>query len=109
MVQGSLLRTMCLFYNARSGRQLAAQGAIPPVVWWIIALGTAITVFYTYLFGVNDRRMHLVMTGTTMAALALVIVLIVSLDRPFRGDLSIGTDAYDNMQQALIAGEKASH
>jgi hypothetical protein len=40
--------------------------------------------------------------------LALVIVLIVSLDRPFRGDLSIGTDAYDNMRGALIAGEKAS-
>jgi Protein of unknown function (DUF4239) len=109
VVQAELLRTMNDLYNARRERQLAAQGAIPPVVWWIIALGTAITVFYTYLFGVDDRRMHLVMTGTTMAALALVIVLIVSLDRPFRGDLSIGTDAYDNMRGALIAGEEASH
>jgi hypothetical protein len=104
VVQAELLRTMNELYNARRERQLAAQGAIPPIVWWIIALGTAITIFYTYIFGVDDIRMHLVMTGTMTAALALVIVLIVSLDRPFRGDLSIGTDAYDNMLQGINAG-----
>jgi hypothetical protein len=103
VVQAELLRTMNELYNARRERQLAAQGALPPVVWWIIALGTAITILYTYIFGVDDIRMHLVMTGTMTAALALVIVLIVSLDRPFRGDLSIGTDAYDNMLQGLHA------
>jgi hypothetical protein len=52
---------------------------------------------------VDNVRMHLLMTGSMMAALALVIVLIVALDRPFRGDLSIGTDAYDNMLAGLHA------
>jgi len=106
VVQAELLRTMNELYNARRERQLAAQGAIPPIVWWIIALGTAITVFYTYIFGVENIRMHVLMTGGMMAALMLVIVLIVALDRPFRGDLSVGTDAYDNMLQGLNEAAK---
>jgi hypothetical protein len=103
VVQAELLRTMNELYNARRERQLAAMGAIPSIVWWIIALGTAMTVCYSYVFGVDNVRMHLLMTGSMMAALALVIVLIVALDRPFRGDLSIGTDAYDNMLAGLHA------
>jgi hypothetical protein len=103
VVQAELLRTMNQLYNARRERQLAAQDALPAIVWWIIALGTAITVFYTYLFGVENLRMHLVMTGILMVALMLVIVLILALDRPFRGELSVGTDAYDNMLQGLNA------
>ena len=103
VIQAELLRTMNQLYNARRERQLAAQGVLPPIVWWIIALGTAITVFYSYFFGVENVRMHLLMTGTLMIALMLVVVLILALDRPFRGELSVGTDAYDNMLQGLRA------
>jgi hypothetical protein len=61
-------------------------------VWWIIFLGGTVTVGYTYLFGMHSFKMHLVITATMAASLALVIVLIVALDRPFRGEVSVSSD-----------------
>jgi hypothetical protein len=37
------------------------------------------------------------------SSMALVIVLVISLDRPFRGELSISTDAYVNALQSVGA------
>jgi hypothetical protein len=101
VVQGELLRTMNRLYSARRIRQLAAQAAVPEVLWWIIFLGTVLTLGFTYLFGVQNFRMHLVMTGLAAASFSMVIVLIVALDRPFRGELCISTDAYDNLRTSI--------
>ena len=76
------------------------QGHPPNVVWWIILFGGVITVGFTYLFGFHDFRMHVVMTMTVAASLALVVVLIVELDWPFRGEVSISPDAYIKTQKS---------
>ncbi len=92
---------MNALYSARRTRQLAAEGAIPPIVWWIIGLGTAMIIVFTYLVGVRSFRMHLLMTSMVAVSLALVITLIVALDRPFRGDLSVDAGAYQNVRAGL--------
>jgi hypothetical protein len=111
VIQAELLKTMNMVYSARRTRQLAAQASVPPVVWSIILLGTLLTVVYTYMLGVVNLRMHLVMTALAAVSLTMVIVLIVALDRPFRGDLSISTDAYENVltviDRATVADLKA--
>ena len=76
------------------------QGHVPNVVWRIILFGGVITVGFTYLFGFHDFRMHVVMTMTVAASLALVVVLIVELDWPFRGEVSISPDAYIKTQKS---------
>ncbi|HKF28327.1 MAG TPA: hypothetical protein VKB29_03815 [Candidatus Binataceae bacterium] len=87
-------------YTARASRLSAAVlGHIPDVVWWIILFGGFITVGFTYLFGFHDFRMHVVMTMIVAASLALVVVLIVALDWPFRGEASISPDAYLKTQK----------
>lgn len=103
VIQGEFLRVLNELYSARRTRQLAAQAAIPGVIWGIIILGTIFTIAYSYLFNVEDRRVHLVMTGMVASSMALVIVLVIALDRPFRGELSISTDAYVNALQSVGA------
>lgn len=96
VIQGELLHGLNELYSARRTRQLAAQNAIPNVIWGIIILGTVFTIVYSYMFNVENVRMHMVMTGMVASSMALVVVLVVALDRPFRGELSISTDAYTN-------------
>ena len=43
------------------------------------------------------------LTGMVAASMALVIVLIVALDRPFRGDLSVSVQAYENIDGSIAA------
>jgi hypothetical protein len=106
VIMGELIHSLNDLYNARRTRILASDDSIPEIVWWIVGLGTVITIFFTFLFGSHDFRMHLAMTGLTAASMGLVIVLIVSLDRPFRGDLSVSTEAYHAIEDAIDEAEK---
>jgi hypothetical protein len=99
VLQAELLRTLNELYRARESRLAAVEGHIPDVIWWFILAGGAIVTGYTYLFGFDDLRMHMIMTAAVAVSLALVVVLIIALDWPFRGEVSIGPDAFIKVQQ----------
>lgn len=101
VIQGQLLRSLTSLYDARRGRLLAAGEHVPAVVWWIIALGAMLTVSFTYLFGLPNIKMHAVITGMLAASLAIVVVLIVAFDYPFRGPLSISDEAFRAVKQNM--------
>jgi hypothetical protein len=103
VVQTELIRGMNDLYNARRVRQLAAKAHIPEVIWYIILFGTAATIGFTYFFGVKHFRMHLAVTGAVAGTLTLVTILVISLDRPFRGDSSISTEAYESVLTMMDA------
>ncbi len=100
VIEAELLRTLNALYRARASRLSAVEGHIPPVIWWIIFIGGAITTGYTYLFGFEDFRLHLVMTASVAASLALVVVLIIALDWPFRGEVSVSPGAFIQTEQS---------
>src|SRR5262249_15021429 len=89
VLQAQLLRSLNGLYDARRSRLLATEEHVTAPVWWIIALGAILTIGFTFLFGTQRLRMHLVITALVAASLAIVIVLIVSLDYPFRGALGV--------------------
>ena len=100
VIQAELLKAWNELYQTRSSRLSAVQGHVPGVVWWIVFFGAAITTGFTYLFGYQNFGMHLAMTGTLAATLALVVVLIVALDWPFRGEISVTPDPFIMTQQS---------
>ncbi|MFI4988421.1 MAG: hypothetical protein ACHQF3_13365 [Alphaproteobacteria bacterium] len=102
-MHSALLRDLDLLFSARQTRQLAADSHIPEVVWWIIFFGGVLTVAFTYLFGAHSFKMHLTMTGGVAASLALVIVLIVSFDFPFRGEVTITSEAYQAVRGMMAS------
>jgi hypothetical protein len=108
IIQAEFLRVLNELYKAREARLIAAAGHIPVVIWWIIAIGGALTTAFTYLFGFESFRLHLTMTGAVAASLSLVVVLIVALDWPFRGEVSVPPDAYVDVEHSwtLTAGDE---
>jgi protein-S-isoprenylcysteine O-methyltransferase Ste14 len=80
--------------KARRSRILAAGEHLPYVVWQILILAGMVAVGYSYLFGANSFPIHLAATGLISATIALVFVLIIALDYPFRGEVSVGDDAF---------------
>jgi hypothetical protein len=75
------------------------------MVWNVILIVGALSVGFTFLLGVESLLAHLVASGGFAVALVLVMALIVQLDSPFRGTLSVGTDAY----QAVLANMHRLH
>lgn len=100
IIEAEFLRVLNELYKAREARLTAAAGHIPVVIWWIIAIGGALTTAFTYLFGFESFRLHLTMTGAVAASLSLVVVLIVALDWPFRGEVSVAPEAYVDVEHS---------
>ena len=100
MLSEALTRLNSL-YDARRARLLAAADHIEGTVWWVVLIGSAITIGFTFLFGMEDLRMHMAMTGAVAASLALVIVLILSFDYPFRGQVQISPDGFEHVKHNM--------
>jgi len=93
-MHSELLQDLNLLFSSRRTRQLEASHHIPDVVWWILLYGGILTITFTYLFGAENFKMHMTITAGVAASLALVIVLIVAFDYPFRGGVTIKSEPY---------------
>jgi hypothetical protein len=92
--KAQMLKSVNELIKARRVRILAAADHLPDVIWLILILAGMISVFYTYLFGAHSFWIHLWITGLIASTIALVFVLIIALDFPFRGDVSVSDDAF---------------
>jgi hypothetical protein len=101
--KGEMLHTVNELIKARRSRILAAGEHLPLVVWQILLLAGAVAVGYTYLFGAHSFGIHVAITGLISATIALVFVLIIALDYPFRGEVSVGDEAFVSVK-ATAAG-----
>ena len=104
--KGEMMHAMNDMIKARRSRILAAGEHLPDVVWQILLIAGVVAVGYTYLFGAHSFRIHLAITGLISAMIALVFVLIIALDYPFRGEVSVGDDAFVSVRATAVgAGE----
>ena len=109
--KGAMMRDMDELIKSRRSRIEAAGEHLPTVVWQILILGGLVTLGYTFLFGAENFKMHLAITALMSAMIALVFVLIVALDYPFRGEVSVGDDAFVNVRATagkVLAPEKVT-
>jgi hypothetical protein len=102
--KGEMLHAVNDLIKARRSRILAAGEHLPDVVWQILLLAGAVAVIYTYLFGTYDFRIHVAITALVSATIALVFVLIIALDYPFRGEVSVGDEAFVSVVANASAG-----
>jgi hypothetical protein len=87
---------------ARNSRLLAANEHLPDAVWEMLIFGLLLVVVYIYLFGPHSFRMHLAVTALTMVSISLIFTLVIALDYPFRGELSVS-------DESLLSVKEVSH
>jgi hypothetical protein len=85
----------------RRTRLHTSESAVPLTLWSVVLLGTALTIAGTFVL--SPTRFNLWMIGLLATSIALVLHLIVAMDRPFAGEQSIGAEpfqlAIDNMHR----------
>jgi len=80
----------------------SVNNGMPSTIWLLIFLGGAITLIICWLFNIPSLRMHVILNTLIGLAIGTLIYLIVMLDCPFRGELSIHTDAYELVYNHLM-------
>jgi hypothetical protein len=81
--------------EARRSRLLLGQEGLPLSMQLVLIVGAVITVAFTYLFAVEDVRVHAVMTASLAVLVALLLLLIYQLGRPFQGVSAIEPTAME--------------
>ena len=78
----------------RRQRLDSVSAAIPGVLWWVLMPGALGCLVAFVFFYVNDVRLHAWLLVGVAVFLAMVLLVIIALDRPFSGEAAIGTDSY---------------
>lgn len=76
-------------------RSLTATAGLPGTMWWVIVLGAMTSIGLTWLFHFDNKRRHLLLTAIYAALIGMLVFLIAAMDNPYRGEMSVGTDAYE--------------
>jgi Protein of unknown function (DUF4239) len=100
------LQLMTRLWDARQRRLLAADTPVPAIVWVVTIIGGSLTVAFAALLGVPSLGMHLVMSAALAVSGALVLILIIALANPFRGDFRVSTQPFDRVLTQIQASSQ---
>lgn len=83
--------------DARGERLLDAEVGLPAILWVVLIIGGVEVVGFTYLFGLQSTTVHVLMVASLTLVTALVLFTVAALDYPFKGDVRIGPDAFEQV------------
>lgn len=86
----------------RRQRLLYASTGLHPLLYFVLFAGSLITITFTMLFGTENIIPHLIMTSMLAAMIAITLFIIIAMDYPFTGDISIKSDAFSNVLASLM-------
>ena len=102
LLHGETLRAYNTMIQARRLRLDAVGTGLPKVMWVVIVFGAFISLSSAFFFKVEDARLQIIEVLLLAVFIGLVIFMILSLDRPFRGNLGIGPEPYQLVYDQLM-------
>ena len=94
ILHAEALRGFKELVQQRRQRLDSVSAAIPGVLWWVLMPGALGCLAAFMFFHVNDVRFHASLLVGLAVFLAMVLLVIIALDRPFSGEAAVGTDSY---------------
>jgi hypothetical protein len=91
-MQADVLSELDEVTRARRERLVMAEGTVPPVIWFVLFLGAALTISFTFFFGTENLIAQSLMTGILAAIILSAVVVVISLDRPYTGAVTVSKE-----------------
>jgi hypothetical protein len=70
-------------------------------MWWVVAVGAVLNMVLIWMMDM-EVHVHVMLTTVLSLLLASVIFLVITMDHPFRGEVSVGPDAFERVYQTLM-------
>jgi hypothetical protein len=87
-----LLHQLDLVTQARRARIVVSAGIVPGIVWVVLFGGAFITIGFTFLFGTKNLYAQAVMTGALSMLILSALLVIIAIDHPFAGSVSVDSE-----------------
>ena len=83
------VRKLNTFRELRRFRLMDSRNGMEPLLWFVLIMGGAATISFTFLFGVENFKAQLIMGVLLSAMISVILFAIMSMDYPFTGAVSI--------------------
>lgn len=90
-----LMSTLRSLTEHRRIRWMQSQEKLPGILWAVLIAGGVITVTAACFFGVPNFRFHLLQVMVLSFLIALVLVAIADIDRPYQGDVKVSPSGFE--------------
>jgi hypothetical protein len=88
--------------ESRRLRIASVTTQLPPIVWMVVFGGSVLNLSLMWLFVVEKKRLHDLLTAVLASLLGLLVFLLAVMDFPFRGEFSVGPDSFELVYQQLM-------
>ncbi|MGE5562084.1 MAG: DUF4239 domain-containing protein [Bacillota bacterium] len=85
----------------RRERLIDSRSGIPGILWAVALVGSLLTVAYASAF--SSTRYNVAMTAGVSLSLGMMLLFILVVDKPFRGDFSVSNEELSQLPQAFDA------
>lgn len=96
ILQEKVLDSINNVVKARAIRIQYVSSGLPATFWFVIVIGAILTISCSWLFYFPNTRLHLFLILFFSTMVGLVVFLSLVMDNPFRGDVSVNTDGYQD-------------
>jgi hypothetical protein len=103
ILHAATLHQFNVFVEFRRERLHHVTTALPPVLWSVVSVGAVIGIVLTWLFSIDRLSVHLAVAGLLSLLTGLIVFLIAAMDHPYRGDVSVSPEAFEIVQESLMA------
>jgi hypothetical protein len=101
VILGAFLDQLDALTEARRERLGLAAGVVPELVWSALVIGAVLTIAFTFFFAAESLAAQMLMSGMLALTLALSLLVVVALDRPFAGAVRVSVAP---LEQVLADG-----
>jgi hypothetical protein len=85
----------------RRVRELQSKSKLPGILWTVLIVGGVITTLSSCLFGTENFKLHAMQVFSLSLLLALALVAIADIDRPFRGAVHINPLGFEHARDTF--------
>ena len=105
-LHGEALAAFNRMLQARRQRVDAVGSGLPAVIWYALLPGAMGCLILSLFVPVEDKRHHIVLAACLAGFVAMVLFIIIALDRPFHGAMAITPESYELVYDQLMAPRK---
>ncbi len=93
------------FSRARQQRLAAVVTGVPTVLWYAVMVGAAINIVLLVMLKMRQVQ-HFVLASLTAFFLGVILFVIVTLDRPLRGESGLGPGAFEMLWDRVMVWDE---
>jgi len=102
IVHAEVLRSLDTVLDQRRLRLQAVSTGLPSALWAVVLIGALLNGALTYLFWVENLKLHAAVVAILACFIALLIFLTAAMDNPFRGEFSVNSDVFQTILEKVM-------